>query len=69
MMESIKNILGTLIDYWWALLTFLLITRVGYHFLIDRRQYRMINGNLQTKEGISKWENLEEHMKREHKEI
>jgi len=68
MPDSIGKILLTLLDYWWAVLLLLLAGRVGYHFLTDRRQYRMINGELYIREGVSKWEKLKEHMKREHPE-
>ena len=68
MLTVLKEFFQLLTNYWWIILILLPIAWIGYYLLIDQRQYKMINGKLHIKEGISKWEDLEEHMDREHKE-
>lgn len=52
--------------YYFGFLIFIIIVVLGHYFLIERRRYKVINGKVHVKEGISKWEPLVEHMKREH---
>jgi len=62
----LNNPIELLRDYWWVILLCAPIFWIGYYLLIGRRRYKLINGRLHVKEGLSKWEDLEEHMKREH---
>lgn len=59
------------VSLWWLFLLIPLYT-VMFFFLLyafsDRREYRKVNGRVQVKEGRGDWEDLKEHMKREHPE-